>query len=100
MPSAASCIAPARRSPSFSIKPNERFMKQQNRFDSSEEQQHQSGSQTRGQAAREFATAEELLRYDAAHTPVPAGMAKRLAQSAINMPAPPRSWWRRLFGGG
>ena len=55
--------------------------------------------QTQSQSAREFANAEELLRYDAAHTTVPPDIARRLQKSAGPAQPPPRSWWRNLFGG-
>ena len=41
---------------------------------------------------------EEMLRHDALHTPVPPTIAHRLSESIGQMPAPPRPWWRRLFG--
>lgn len=44
-----------------------------------------------------FASAEEMLRYDAEHTPVPPVIAERLKESLEREPAPPRSWWQRLF---
>ena len=65
-----------------------------------EEQQHaQSAQQIQQQGAREFATAEEMLRHDALHTPVPPAIGRRLQESVSQLPAPPaRAWWRRLFG--
>ena len=54
-------------------------------------------AQTQGQI--EFQSVEDLLRHDALHTPVPASIADRLQQSLEQNPPPPRSWWRRLFGG-
>lgn len=76
-------------------------MKQQSKL--SQQQQHleqQTGAQeTRQQSGQEFASAEELLRFDAAQTPVPPEIAQRLMQSTSNA-APParRSWWRNLLG--
>jgi len=66
-----------------------------------EQQSQQVGAeqQTQAQAAREFASAEELLRYDAAHTAVPPEIARRLQKSAADLPAPRTPWWQRLFGG-
>ncbi len=51
-------------------------------------------------AAREFGSVEEMLRYDAAHTEVPATLKPRLADSLAKEPVlPPRSpWWRRWLG--
>jgi type II secretory pathway pseudopilin PulG len=65
------------------------------------QQSRQAGTeqQTQQQAVREFASAEELLRYDAAHTPVPPEIAQRLQKSTGNLPGPKTAWWKRLFGG-
>ena len=65
----------------------------------SEEQQHAAEQQTQKQSAHEFANAEELLRYDAAHTPVPPAIAQRLQKSTGELPQPKLAWWKRLFGG-
>ena len=75
-------------------------MKQQTKL-SEEQQSRQVGTehQTQQPAAREFATAEELLRYDAEHTPVPPAIAQRLKKSTGQTSAPPpRPWWRNLLG--
>jgi hypothetical protein len=72
-------------------------MKHQSKLNSEQQQQHAAAQQAQQQPAREFATAEELLRYDAAHTPVPAAIARRLQESAGTLPPPARSWWRRFF---
>ena len=49
-------------------------------------------------AAREFNTAEEMLRADAAQTEVPPAVKTRLAESVRKEAPPekPRSWWKRL----
>ena len=61
-------------------------MKQQSKLSAEQQQQHAAEQQTQSQSAREFATAEELLRYDAAHTTVPPDIARRL-QKSIGQPA-------------
>jgi len=75
-------------------------MKQQSKL--SQEQQHaeqQAGlHETRQQTGQEFASAEELLRFDARQTEVPAQVAERLKQSTGHLPPPRRSWWKNLFG--
>jgi hypothetical protein len=48
-------------------------------------------------AGLEFATPEELLRFDAAQTTVPASVAGRLEESVSREPRPARSWWQRWF---
>jgi len=76
-------------------------MKQQTKLSAEQQQQqHAAEQQTQAQSAREFAGAEELLRFDAAHTPVPPDIARRLQKSAGDLPAPKTTWWRRLFRGG
>jgi len=72
-------------------------MKQQTKL--SEEQQHAVEQQTQKQPAREFANAEEMLRYDAEHTTVPPAIAQRLQKSTADLPPPKAAWWKRLFGG-
>jgi hypothetical protein len=55
--------------------------------------------QTQAQQGREFATPEELLRFDAAQTPVPSGIEQKLQKSLDAQPKPPaRSWWQKLLG--
>ena len=50
--------------------------------------------------AREFQSAEDLLREDAANVAVPEAIKARLADSiAQEMPAKPGPWWKKLFGG-
>jgi hypothetical protein len=65
-----------------------------------EEQQtsalHQSQQKQQG---HEFATAEELIRFDVEHTSVPPQIAERLIESIAQEPKPIRSWWRRFFSG-
>lgn len=48
--------------------------------------------------AVEFATAEEMIRHDAAQSIPPASLAARLQQSIAREPKPPRSWWQRWLG--
>jgi hypothetical protein len=72
-------------------------MKQQNKFNSEQQQEHVSEQQSVQNTAQEFASVEELLRYDAARTSAPAGIAERLQKSSADFPKPARSWWQRLF---
>jgi len=64
------------------------------------EQQQVAETQSQKVEAREFATAEELLRHDAGQTQVPPAVAKRLDESIQREPKPARPWWKRLTGGG
>lgn len=74
-------------------------MKRQTKLSSEQQQSQQLGAEqhTQQQSALEFGTAEEMLRYDAAHTPVPHGIAARLQESTEELPRPARPWWKRLF---
>ena len=74
-------------------------MKQQTKLsEEQQQQQHAAEQQTQKQSAREFANAEEMLRYDAAHTPVPPVIAQRLQKSTGELPQQPKAaWWKRLF---
>jgi hypothetical protein len=66
-----------------------------NQHEQSESILHQQSQQ---QTAVEFASAEEMLRHDAAQTPVPPAVAERLQRSVDQEPKPSRSLWQRLFG--
>ena len=72
-------------------------MKHQTKVNSEEQQQQVPLQQTQAQAVREFATAEELLRHDAIHTPVPPRIAHRLQESIRQNPPRAPAWWRRWF---
>jgi len=75
-------------------------MKQQTKLsEEQQQQQHAAEQQTQQQSAREFANTEEMLRYDAAHTPVPPAIAQRLQKSTGELPQPKLVWWKHLFGG-
>lgn len=75
-------------------------MKHQSKFSQQQQQQHTTEQQTQQGTAREFATAEEMLCYDAEHTAVPPEIARRLQKSAADVPRPKSSWWKRWLGGG
>lgn len=71
---------------------------------SSKLQQHQSQElETQRQiqakpAAKAFDTVEEVLRYDAVHTPPPEQLQQRLAKSIEREAGPFQPWWRRWLG--
>jgi hypothetical protein len=75
------------------------FMKHQKKFESQEQHQVSEIQSQQETSACEFASVEELLRYDAKQTAVPPEIAQRLDRSLQNEPRSPRSWWRRFFGG-
>jgi hypothetical protein len=104
--SAANCTVPAKPSPLHSRKlPDCRRMNsdssqlRQQQQQQQEEQSAQSHAQQERQSALQFDSPEEMIRRDAAQTPPPASIAERLKESIAQEPAPPKSWWRRLFGG-
>jgi hypothetical protein len=73
-------------------------MKQQSKL--SQEQQHEATtpSQQQQQAGREFASAEELLRHDAAHTTVPPEIEERLKRTLREAgPSQRPGWLKRMF---
>ena len=76
-------------------------MKHQSKFSEEQQQAQQAGAQnqTQSPAGREFANADEMLRYDAAHTTVPQEIAERLKKSTADLPGPKPSWWRKFLGG-
>lgn len=71
-------------------------MKQESKHRSQEHQSTASAS-AQGANTREFASVEELLRHDAAQTPVPPIIAERLTKSIRDLPRPSRTWWERLL---
>jgi hypothetical protein len=71
-------------------------MKQKSNLTQAEQQQL---AQTQQTEAREFATAEELLRADADQTQVPAEVATRLDESIQRESKVKGSWLRRLTSG-
>jgi hypothetical protein len=71
-------------------------MKRQVKLTGQQQFQHQASARQQ-EVMREFASAEEMLRHDAMHTPVPPSVASRLRESLAQLPAPPRSWWQRWF---
>ena len=64
-----------------------------------EKERTEATHQVQHQAQREFASAEELLRFDSAQTAVPPQIEERLKQSSGQLPPPPRrAWWQQLLG--
>ena len=51
--------------------------------------------QSAQQVPREFASVEDMLRYDASQTTPPPAIAERLRES--QQAEPRKSWWQRLF---
>ena len=78
-------------------------MKDHKKLTSQQETTEHQQALTHGEAqqrnALEFQSVEQMLRHDCLHTPVPPIIAQRLQESVAQLPPPPRSWWRRFFGG-
>jgi hypothetical protein len=73
-------------------------MKRQSKLNAREQEQLAAQQQAQQQVPTEFESPEAMLRHDALHTAVPPAVAQRLRDSISQLPAPPRSWWRRWFG--
>jgi hypothetical protein len=75
-------------------------MKNHNKLSQQQKEQEElAAQQSQVPVGREFASPEELLRFDAAQTSVPAAIAERLQNSAATVPPPTsRPWWKRVFG--
>ena len=72
-------------------------MKQENKFIARERQTPQTQLQSESrQTIHEFATPEDVLRFDAKQTVVPDGVTRRLSRSLERVR--PRPWWKRWFG--
>ena len=78
-------------------KPSKSHLQHQQQQEQTTEQQ----MAAQGQHHAEFASPEELLRYDASHTSPPPAIADRLKASLAGhvLPELKQSWWRRLFSG-
>ena len=73
-------------------------MKYEKKLISSEQQEQVSDTQLQSsQTIHEFATPEDVLRFDAKHTAVPEGIAQRLGHSSHRLPPVSQPWWKRLF---
>jgi hypothetical protein len=73
-------------------------MKYEKKFLPQDQQEQLSEAQLQSsQTVHEFATPEDVLRFDAKQTTVPDGVAQRLGRSLERQPCPPRPWWKRLF---
>ena len=66
-----------------------------------QEEVEESQSLKNGEVAREFSSPEEVLRFDAEGTEVPAVVEERLAESIRKEGDPPEDnsggWWRKIF---
>jgi hypothetical protein len=64
----------------------------------SQEQQQAAAHHSQAQSGNEFTTTEELLRFDAAQTVVPATIEHRLKATSSKVVSPPKTgWFKRLF---
>ncbi len=67
------------------------------KLESAEQQVTEQRQENQTQTPREFASPEEMLRFDAAQVTPPPSIIDRLRDTlATEMPAK-RSWWRRWF---
>lgn len=70
------------------------------KFTHKQEQEQQAAHNQQGAhaTAREFANSDELLRFDAEHTPVPPDIAVRLRKMSSHLAPPARPWWKSWLG--
>jgi hypothetical protein len=61
------------------------------------QEKQQETTEVQKAAESEFQNAEDLLRHDALHTPVPPGIARRLQESLDKASPSPTPWWRRFL---
>jgi hypothetical protein len=73
-------------------------MKQESKLSTGQQQELSAEVRAVNTTAAQFENAEQLLRHDAAQTPVPPEIARRLNQSVAALPPVRRPWWRRIFG--
>jgi hypothetical protein len=73
-------------------------MNQHDKFSAGRHQEQAGEAQAARAGVREFQTAEELLRHDAAQTAVPPEIVRRLSQSIAQSAPARRPWWRKLLG--
>ncbi|MGZ8900344.1 MAG: hypothetical protein ACXW3Z_09640 [Limisphaerales bacterium] len=79
------------------MNPEQSKLRQEQREESATEHIQDISNQSE---VKEFATVEELLRYDTEQNPVPATVAEKLGKSLEAEPATPRqSWFKKLLGG-
>jgi hypothetical protein len=77
---------------------NPEFSKLRHEQRTEAEQSHAQIQSQQSQAkANEFATVDELLRFDSDQNPVPPEVAERLNHSIAAEPKRERSWFKRLF---
>lgn len=79
------------------MNPEQSQLRQQQRA----EQEHTHGQFQHGTTqaqVKEFASVDDLLRFDSDQNPVPAEVADRLNQSLAAEPKAQRPWYRKLFG--
>jgi len=74
-------------------------MKRETKLTPRQDQQVTPTHETVSGSAPEFASAEEVLQYDAAQTVVPPNVAVKLQASLAESRVPKTSWWKKILGG-
>jgi hypothetical protein len=74
------------------MNPEPSKLRQQHAEQNAEVQLHQES-----QAAHEFGSVEEMIRFDVGQTGAPEAIVERLKESIAAEPKPAQPWWRRLF---
>ena len=78
------------------MNPERPNLRQQQRAQQTSAREH--FQQAESQRAKEFASVEDLLRFDSEQNPVPPEVADRLGRSLEAEPKPEKPWYKRLFG--
>ena len=77
------------------MNPDRTKLKQEHRAEETSQQIQNSETQAQ---VKEFANADDLLRFDSEQNPVPPEVADRLGRSLAAEPKPEKSWFKKLFG--
>jgi len=79
------------------MNPERSNLKQQQRAEQEHTQEQFQHAQTQAQA-QEFATVDDLLRFDSDQNPVPPEVGDRLNRSLAAEPKPEKPWYKKFFG--
>ena len=79
------------------MEPNTPHFRLRQEEKTAEHQEGQSVAQQNQGNTREFSSAEELLRFDAAQVTPPPCIVERLQATLAKYPKPEEPWWRRFW---
>jgi hypothetical protein len=79
------------------MNPERTKLKQEIRAEQASAQEQFQRTESQAQV-KEFATVDDLLRFDSEQNPVPPEVADRLGRSLEAEPKPEKPWYKKLFG--